>query len=678
MEWYYSKDGEKQGPVTSKQLKELAASGQLQPTDSVWKEGMKEWAEAKAVKGLFAADKPADPLLPPPVPPPARPGCRQQVVVPEPADDADTYALAEETSSVSGAVLISCKACQKQIARTAPACPQCGAPNDWTHSEVQRFLASAQSFELPTQWFYFTSHEAVWGNAMAEPTEKGGAKVVSTGMTLFGVGLLLMFFGPIGWSIGGLLITVGLFLAVAGSLFMKSSDIEITQTEFRVDFSGPSPHWQSNDDEFWKDVKDFFRLNHVTSQRIKHSQRTRRRKTGRGGYRWIAAGVCVLFVLLITAFVAFCFYADAHDPDVIAQKRVRQELGVLSPAMSVPRPFWEGVSGKRRLLRVPVYEKPRLDLDSPFAEYLVLMNGLEVEYINDYSLRERNALKKKYGLLVYGETLKDLQKLDVNEDRAEVAHLDVTNDVMEQGELEAEEAGLNSKDSDVTPDTKSPEEKSELSQARACVQDYIDQMMQGDLTLKPGLVDLPSAILFDSVTSLEITSVSPTSTILGTSFAKAVEVEIKVRGWSDTEDRDVEHYITQIVQRDRNGQWRVGWLDEAARRSAREGEAATDLSIAKSMMESDPVGGKERLERIVRESGAAEAMAEAREMLEELQRQQDSEKREEKAASKLRLAKALRQSNPVASERRLKEILETYGGTKAAAEAQKLLNEVGN
>ena len=52
-EWYYGRNGQQQGPVTSNQLKQLAQSGQLLPTDLVWKDGMSEWAKASKVKGLF-------------------------------------------------------------------------------------------------------------------------------------------------------------------------------------------------------------------------------------------------------------------------------------------------------------------------------------------------------------------------------------------------------------------------------------------------------------------------------------------------------------------------------------------------------------------------------------------------------------------------------------------------
>ncbi|MEN6496498.1 MAG: DUF4339 domain-containing protein [Thermoguttaceae bacterium] len=64
--WYYTQGGQRQGPVTSEKLKELAASGQLVPTDLAWKEGMAQWVEAQKVKGLF----PEKPIAPPPAPPP--------------------------------------------------------------------------------------------------------------------------------------------------------------------------------------------------------------------------------------------------------------------------------------------------------------------------------------------------------------------------------------------------------------------------------------------------------------------------------------------------------------------------------------------------------------------------------------------------------------------------------
>ena len=53
-QWYYGRDGQHAGPVTSQKLKELVDNGDLQPSDLVWKEGLSEWIPAKKVKGLFS------------------------------------------------------------------------------------------------------------------------------------------------------------------------------------------------------------------------------------------------------------------------------------------------------------------------------------------------------------------------------------------------------------------------------------------------------------------------------------------------------------------------------------------------------------------------------------------------------------------------------------------------
>ena len=53
MTWHYAKNGVKFGPVTSTELKRLASSGNLAPSDLVWKDGMNEWRPAIDVQGLF-------------------------------------------------------------------------------------------------------------------------------------------------------------------------------------------------------------------------------------------------------------------------------------------------------------------------------------------------------------------------------------------------------------------------------------------------------------------------------------------------------------------------------------------------------------------------------------------------------------------------------------------------
>ena len=61
--WYYAHGEEESGPVSSAELKSLAQSGQLEPEDLVWKDGMDDWVPATEVRGLFSSQE-----SPPPVP----------------------------------------------------------------------------------------------------------------------------------------------------------------------------------------------------------------------------------------------------------------------------------------------------------------------------------------------------------------------------------------------------------------------------------------------------------------------------------------------------------------------------------------------------------------------------------------------------------------------------------
>jgi hypothetical protein len=57
--WYYARDNQAVGPLSSAQLKELVDSGGLGPTDLVLRAGSQKWVAASAVKGLFPAALPA-------------------------------------------------------------------------------------------------------------------------------------------------------------------------------------------------------------------------------------------------------------------------------------------------------------------------------------------------------------------------------------------------------------------------------------------------------------------------------------------------------------------------------------------------------------------------------------------------------------------------------------------
>ena len=62
--FWYESNGEQKGPVPASELKQMAASGQLRPTDMIWREGQPDWVAAGSVKGLFPTAAPGSP--PPP------------------------------------------------------------------------------------------------------------------------------------------------------------------------------------------------------------------------------------------------------------------------------------------------------------------------------------------------------------------------------------------------------------------------------------------------------------------------------------------------------------------------------------------------------------------------------------------------------------------------------------
>lgn len=70
--WFYSRDGKQFGPVSAQELRELALRHVIQPSDLVWKEGLKTWKPASKVAGLFDGVSPR-PATPPPLPPSERP-----------------------------------------------------------------------------------------------------------------------------------------------------------------------------------------------------------------------------------------------------------------------------------------------------------------------------------------------------------------------------------------------------------------------------------------------------------------------------------------------------------------------------------------------------------------------------------------------------------------------------
>jgi hypothetical protein len=67
--WFYAHGDNKLGPFSGDRLKELAAAGEILPTDTVWRDGTVAGVAANLVKNLFAAPAAAIALVAEPPPP---------------------------------------------------------------------------------------------------------------------------------------------------------------------------------------------------------------------------------------------------------------------------------------------------------------------------------------------------------------------------------------------------------------------------------------------------------------------------------------------------------------------------------------------------------------------------------------------------------------------------------
>jgi uncharacterized RDD family membrane protein YckC len=54
-QWYVGRNGQKAGPYSTEQLKQMAAAGKLVPSDLLWKQGLEAWVPLSKVKGLMPA-----------------------------------------------------------------------------------------------------------------------------------------------------------------------------------------------------------------------------------------------------------------------------------------------------------------------------------------------------------------------------------------------------------------------------------------------------------------------------------------------------------------------------------------------------------------------------------------------------------------------------------------------
>lgn len=127
--WHYIRGGNQAGPVSAAELKQLASTGQISPTDLVWKDGLSDWVPAAKVKGLFGPQSEVS-------------GTSNSA--PRPVGAISTSCsncgaslragarfcsnCGAPTSRQGGVPLFACPACGRKVSSQAEACPGCGQP----------------------------------------------------------------------------------------------------------------------------------------------------------------------------------------------------------------------------------------------------------------------------------------------------------------------------------------------------------------------------------------------------------------------------------------------------------------------------------------------------------------------------------------------------------------------
>lgn len=154
-----------------------------------------------------------------------------------------------ETSSHAGnkkSSLIPCPSCDNAVAKSASACPHCGAENNYVHPKIASFLSKAG--EMPGPAFRYTST----GMSVVGATEPASSQFATWGGAGVFLGGMLLAFTSFN-TFGLLLFFVGMVL-LGCALFVVPRDPQ----SFEIDYSSGKPVWTSTNDTLWASHKAHF------------------------------------------------------------------------------------------------------------------------------------------------------------------------------------------------------------------------------------------------------------------------------------------------------------------------------------------------------------------------------------------------------------------------------------
>lgn len=140
---------------------------------------------------------------------------------------------------VANILLTNCEACAKEISFLADKCPGCGSPNNWQHPAIKDFWANEDSAVTTETCTFESDITEIWGQTTPKFT--------------WWMWLIVAFFGIPGLAFG---IIPGLIIApVTYFILLRMYG---KKKEFRANLQLGT--WESNDDIFWKPVRDELKL----------------------------------------------------------------------------------------------------------------------------------------------------------------------------------------------------------------------------------------------------------------------------------------------------------------------------------------------------------------------------------------------------------------------------------
>ena len=127
------------------------------------------------------------------------------------------------------------------------------------HPEIQRFKSEFNTGWVPDGVEFWVEDALIRGERRNTDWSRLGLTVGGFfALAISGVGMVWIPVLNLAWAIAMLtLLLIAPYLGARAAVFRYRKGRKKT---FSIDFSGSSPRWSSNDDRFWKPLKDFFKV----------------------------------------------------------------------------------------------------------------------------------------------------------------------------------------------------------------------------------------------------------------------------------------------------------------------------------------------------------------------------------------------------------------------------------